>query len=135
MKDSHLSQLSSLPKLEEMSLDSCAVRDWSIAHFAENDFANLTCLDLADTDISDLGMPHLATFNLCSLSLFYYNISDNGPRLLTGISTLEVLNLDSRDIGDEGLLHLRNLRNLKSLDFFSRKVTDIACAHILKIIS
>ena len=136
VKDLHLSRFSSLPELEELNLDSCPIGDWSIAHFADNNVApNLKSLDLADTDLSDLGMSHLAKFELISLSLFYCNISDSGLRFLADMTTLEVLNLDSRDIGDEGLLHLRNLRNLKSLDLFSGRVTDIGCAHISTVLS
>lgn len=47
-----------------------------------------------------------------------------GLRHLASMKNLEVLNLDSRDIGDEGLKHLRGL-NLKSLDLFSSRVTDM----------
>jgi hypothetical protein len=46
---------------------------------------------------------------------------------------LEALNLDSRDIGDDGLYHLRNLTNLKSLDIFSGRISDAGCSHISKI--
>ena len=134
VKDLHLSRFSTLPQLENLNLDSCPIGDWSIAHLADNNVCpNLKSLDLADTDFSDLGMPHLAKFQLVSLSLFYCNISDDGLRFLSDMTTLEVLNLDSRDIGDQGLHHLRNLRNLKSLDLFSGRVTDLGCAHISKI--
>ena len=37
---------------------------------------------------------------------------------------LEVLNLDSRDIGDDGLKYLSGLP-LKSLDLFSSRVSDL----------
>jgi Leucine-rich repeat (LRR) protein len=38
--------------------------------------------------------------------------------------------LDSRDISDDGLRHLQQLRNLKSLDIFSGRITDAGCSHI-----
>ena len=47
-----------------------------------------------------------------------------GLRYLASMKNLEVLNLDSREIGDEGLKYLRGL-NLKSLDLFSSRVTDV----------
>lgn len=40
------------------------------------------------------------------------------------MTNLEVLNLDSREIDDNGLKHLRALP-LKSLDIFSGRVTDL----------
>jgi hypothetical protein len=55
-----LSRLVNLPALEELNLDSCPVGDWAIAHLADNNVVpNLTSLDLADTDLTDLGMAHL----------------------------------------------------------------------------
>lgn len=130
-----MSHFSDLPALEELNLDSCLISDWTIAHFAENFVApNLVSLDMADTDLSDLGMVHLAKFKkLKRLSLFYCNISNSGLRHLSQLFCLEALNLDSRDIGDDGLYHLRNLANLKSLDIFSGRITDAGCCHISNI--
>jgi len=135
VRDSHLAKLTDLPNLEELNFDSCLVGDWSIAHLADNCVVpNLTSLDLADTELTDLGMVHLAKFkNLKRLSLFYCNISNGGLRHLAKLTSLEVLNLDSREIGDEGLWHLRNLNKLKSLDIFSGRITDSGCSHISKI--
>ena len=52
---------------------------------------------------------------------------------MSQLTNLEVLNLDSREIGDDGLWHLRHLKMLKSLDIFSGRITDAGCAHLLKI--
>lgn len=135
VRDSQLAKLTDLPNLEELNFDSCLVGDWSIAHLADNNVTpNLTSLDLADTEVTDLGMVHLAKFKqLKRLSLFYCNISNGGLRHLAQLTSLEVLNLDSREIGDEGLWHLRNLTRLKSLDIFSGRITDTGCSHISRI--
>jgi hypothetical protein len=45
-------------------------------------------------------------------------------KYLSSMKKLEVLNLDSRDIGDDGLKYLRGLP-LKSLDLFSSRVSDL----------
>lgn len=47
-----------------------------------------------------------------------------GLRHLSSMKNLEVLNLDSRDIGDEGCKYIRGLP-LKTLDLFSSRVTDL----------
>lgn len=135
VKDVHLSRLVDLPALEELNLDSCPVGDWAIATLTDgNAIPNLKSLDLADTDLSDLGMVHLPKFKkLERLSLFYCNITNSGLRPLSTMTSLRVLNLDSREIGDDGLFHLRNLTNLRSLDIFSGRVTDVGCAHLSKI--
>lgn len=135
VRDSHLSRLTDLPALEELNFDSCPISDWSISHLADNNVVpNLVSLDLADTDLSDLGMMKISKFRkLKRLSLFYCNLSNSSLKHLSSLSDLEVLNLDSRDIGDNGLFHLRSLRNLKSLDIFSGRVTDYGCTHIAQI--
>ena len=47
-----------------------------------------------------------------------------GLQHLADMNTLEILNLDSREIGYEGLKHLRSLKKLCLLDIFSGRVTD-----------
>eukprot|EP00543_Licmophora_paradoxa_P011220 CAMPEP_0202458294 /NCGR_PEP_ID=MMETSP1360-20130828/24288_1 /ASSEMBLY_ACC=CAM_ASM_000848 /TAXON_ID=515479 /ORGANISM="Licmophora paradoxa, Strain CCMP2313" /LENGTH=774 /DNA_ID=CAMNT_0049078775 /DNA_START=145 /DNA_END=2469 /DNA_ORIENTATION=+ len=135
VRDAHLSRFSSLPALEELTLDSCPMGDWAIAHLADNSVApNLISLDLADTDLTDMGMIHLKKLrNLSRLSLFYCNITNAGLRHISHLTKLEVLNLDSREISDSGLAHLRTLKNLKSLDIFSGRITDSGCSHLARI--
>lgn len=135
VRDSHLSRLTYLPMLEELNFDSCPIGDWSLAHLADNGVVpNLTALDLADTDVTDMGMAHIAKFSkMKKLSLFYCNITNAGLRHLSTLTSLEELNLDSRDVGDEGLSHLRSLTKLRALDIFSGRVTDYGCMHLSKI--
>lgn len=54
----------------------------------------------------------------------YESILKIGLRYLASMKNLEVLNLDSREIGDDGLKYLRGLP-LTSLDLFSSRVTDL----------
>mmetsp|Transcript_13749 Transcript_13749/g.21014 ORF Transcript_13749/g.21014 Transcript_13749/m.21014 type:complete len:879 (-) Transcript_13749:1467-4103(-) len=135
VRDSHLSRLTYLPMLEELNFDSCPIGDWSLAHLADNGVVpNLTALDLADTDVSDMGMVHIAKFTkMRKLSLFYCNITNAGLRHLSTLTSLEELNLDSRDVGDQGLYHLQNLSKLRALDIFSGRITDYGCIHLSKI--
>lgn len=63
----------------------------------------------------------ICLMHTCLLS---HSISNAGLRHLSSLTSLEVLNLDSRDIGDDGLKYLRHLP-LKSLDLFSGRVTDL----------
>jgi len=135
VRDVNLSRLTHLPSLEEINFDACPVGDWSIAHLADNNVVpNLLSLNLADSEITDLGMVHIPKFKkLKHLSLFYCNISNRGLRHLSSMTSLEILNLDSRDISDDGLYHLRKLSNLRCLDIFSGRITDIGCVHIGKI--
>jgi len=135
VKDEHLSRLTNLPCLEELTLDSSEITDWALAHLAGNNVSpNLAVLDLADCDISDMGLSHLPKFKqLKNLSLFYCDLSNDGLEYISEMKNLEVLNLDSREISDDGLFYLRRLTNLKCLDIFSGRITDVGCAHISKV--
>jgi Leucine-rich repeat (LRR) protein len=135
VKDSHIIKLLNLSTLEELNLDSCPIGDRAIAHLADNNVApNLTSLDLADTNLTDIGMAKIAAFRkLTRLSLFYCSISNSGLRHISNLVELQVLNLDSREISDAGLSHLRALTKLKSLDIFSGRISDAGCAHIASI--
>jgi hypothetical protein len=130
--NSQLFKFTSLPALEELNLDSCSVGDVAIAHLADKNVCpNLVSLDLADNNLTDVGMEKIAKLRkLIRLSLFYCNITNVGLRHLSQLQDLEVLNLDSREITDEGLLPLKNLKKLKSLDIFSGRITDAGCRHI-----
>jgi len=135
VQDRHISRWTHLPSLRELNFDSCPIGDWAISHLSDNQVTpNLTSLDLADSDVTDLGMVHIAKFTkLTKLSLFYCNISNAGLRHVCQMECLEVLNLDSREIGDEGLYFLRNLKKLKQLDIFSGRVTDTGCEYLSSI--
>jgi len=138
VQDRHLSKLTNLPSLLELNLDSCPIGDWAISHLADSNVTpNLLSLDLADTDVTDLGMVHIPKFTkLEKLSLFYCNITNAGLRHLSNMKdTLKVLNLDSREIGDEGLYHLRKFKKMKKLDIFSGRVTDAGCSFLSQITS
>jgi hypothetical protein len=51
---------------------------------------------------------------------------------MMSLNVLDLLN--SREMGDKnGLWHLHNLKELKSLDIFSGRITDTGCSHIAMI--
>lgn len=137
VKDGQLTQFSNLSSLQELNLDSCPVGDLAIGYLADYQvLPNLLSLDLADTNITDLGMSKIAKFTkLTRLSLFYCNISNESLLHVSKLSNLEVLNIDSRDVSDDGLRYLRKLTKLRALDVFSGRVTDTGCSHLSNISS
>lgn len=137
VKDGQLTQFLNLPALQQLNLDSCPVGDIAISYLADNQvLPNLLSLDLADTNLTDLGMSKIAKFtNLTRLSLFYCNITNESLLHVSKLSDLEVLNIDSRDVSDDGLRHLRSLTKLRALDIFSGRITDSGCSHLSNITS
>jgi hypothetical protein len=135
VRDSHLMQWTHMPALEELNMDSCPMGDQALGHLSNRDVTpNLRSLDLADTDLTDAGMAHIAKFGkLQRLSIFYCDVTNRGLRHIAQLVDLETLNLDSRDISDEGLRHLHRLTKLKHLDMFSGRITDTGCGHLSKI--
>lgn len=136
VKDVQILQLLNQNALEEINFDSCPIGDTAITHLADrNVVPNLRRLDLADTNITDMGVAKIAQSfqHLTHLSLFYCNISNHSLRSLSQLSQLQVLNLDSRDISDDGLYHLQHLRKLKSLDIFGGRITDAGCVHLSRL--
>jgi Leucine-rich repeat (LRR) protein len=137
VKDAQLTSWFNLPTLEELFLASCAVSDVAIGHLSDRDVVpNLTVLDLADTNITDVGVSKICKLTkLKRLSLFYCNITDNALKDVAKLENLEVLNLDSRDLSDDGLYHIHNMTKLRELDVYSCRLTDKGCFYISEISS
>ena len=59
-----------------------------------------------------------------SVNFYGTRVTDAGLVHLKGLTKLETLNLQSTDISDTGLIHLKGLASLKTLDLRSTKVSD-----------
>ena len=86
----------------------------------------VTLLDLADTDLTDLGMVHdmgcsiLATLeNLSSLNLSQNErITNRGAAALAALTNLKTLNLSNTRVNSNALMSFRGLVKLKSLALY-----------------
>ena len=84
----------------------------------------ITWLDLSDTNITDAGLAHLASFkNLTRLHLEKTKITDAGLSHLKDLENLSYLNLYGTQVSDEGLKQLAGLKNLRTLYLWQTKVT------------
>ena len=109
-------------------------------------FCELKILNLADNNITDEGVKHLATAlthtncTLNSLDLGYNNITDEGVKhLATALThtncTLNSLNLADNNITDDGVKHLATALThtnctLNSLNLGGNNITDEGVKHL-----
>eukprot|EP00898_Chlorokybus_atmophyticus_P005214 jgi/Chlat1/5694/Chrsp38S05521 len=123
-----------LQQLQHLSLDSCgAVTDKGLA--ALRLLPSLQELDLSDTNITDKGASrHLAALGpgLRVLQLGCCGVGDAALQAMgVGLTGLEKLGLDSRNVTDTGVLALASLGStLLELDLFAARVTDAGVGHI-----
>lgn len=83
---------------------------------------------LFDTEVTDVGMWHLAHLNrLRILEVESEYLTDEACKACAKIISLEELSLASDKITDSGVEHLRPLRQLKSLHVFSDLLTNESC--------
>jgi len=115
--DVGIERLRELPQLEELTLDATeAITDASTSYLRAN--KQLRKLVLRGTDITDVGMPALATLtNLKSLDLSQTMIGNVGLESLPALSELEELNLGGTRITGVNLNFLKLLPKLKKLSF------------------
>jgi len=93
--------------------------------------ANLTSLDLGDTQLNETGLAHLKWHkNISWLDLRNTNVTDPGLVNLKGLSHLVYLDLSQTPVTDAGLAHLEGLHNLFNLRLELTQVTDLCVPHL-----
>ena len=87
--------------------------------------ADIVELNLRGTDITDAGLPHIASLkSLKKLHLEKTKVTDAGLKQLAGLDSLEYLNLYGTEITDAGLETLKTIKSLKKVFLWQTKVTD-----------
>ncbi len=121
--DSDLSQLESLPYLENLTLTNTAVTSAGLVHL--RGLTSLRFLGLWKTSVTDEGLQHLTHLTkLWALILDGTHISDAGLVHLKDLTNLENwLGLTGTQVTDEGLKQLSGLKKLKSLNVLNTEVT------------
>ena len=134
-----LTYLTSLLKLRKLKIVNC--QDISPdGYIYLGDLINLTELSLLDIDITDFSLASFTKLkymkylqvNCCPTNQF--DVSDIGLSYLTGISTLEKLDINWKYIGDNGFSHFPNLISLTRLNISGcNKVSDNGFLRICKL--
>lgn len=109
------------------------------AEFADADARNLAqvpeldYLNLDRSSVTDAGMEFVGRVtHLRALTLSGTRISDDGLHRLTGLSDLEFLSLNER-ITDDGLWHVGQMRELRTLWIGWTEITDEGISHVCSL--
>ena len=121
--DAGMEHLKGLTNLESLYLTGTQITDAGLVHLKR--LTNLESLDLGGTKITDAGLVLLRGMNLNSLSMPKEAKTDLGLKhYLAAIEPPTYLNFEDWGITDAGLVHLKRLTNLQSLDLGGTKITD-----------
>lgn len=119
-----LADLAGLTALEQLTLHAPGVTDDGLVHLKA--MTRLRTLDLANTGITGAGFQHLqGATQIEELKLHSTGITDAGLAYLPQWPKLRVLNLSNTDITDSGLAHVDGMNRLEELDLSScEQITD-----------
>ncbi len=108
---------------------------WLRKLLGEDHFADVTFVNLNDTQVSDAGLEHLEGLpRLQTLWLDNTKVSDAGLERLKGLTKLQLLSLVNTKVGDAGLQHLKGLTQLQGLSLVNTKVSDAGLEHLRGLI-
>ena len=115
---------------QKLDLFDSPVTDRELASLVEG-LGTLRFLSLADTRVTDAGMPHVAHLtDLEELHLDNTAVTDAGIQLLGGLRHLRILDLKGTRVTDAGLAYLQPLTNLQGLYLTRTATTDDGLRHL-----
>jgi len=146
--DVGIQQLAALPGLEYMSLERTPVGNDALEHLAKNN-TKIRMLFLRDTNVTDVGLAHLRRFTTLEMLTLSGNMftkesskylrtlpikgleihgdfSDDdfsGLMVLATLPELYWLDLESTNLTDAGVVHLKELKQVKSMHLSSTRLS------------
>jgi hypothetical protein len=128
--DRWIKRVHNFTRLEELSLANTGLTDRGMPSLAP--LERLSSLNLANTAISDTGLEQIRGFTgLHYLSLAGTQISDNGLACLSGMTELISLDLSYTRVSDRGLKCLAKMHRLKSLNLGGTQIDNAGVPEIV----
>jgi 5-hydroxyisourate hydrolase-like protein (transthyretin family) len=130
VSDAALRTLSTLPKLQRLTVPGSEFTDEGIAYLADMKQLRWLMIGTRKSHITDAGVAHLAGLsNLDALNLMGARLSDGGLKELSGLSKLKQLHLSGggdapEAITDQGLQTIESLTNLEGLTLRNSRITE-----------
>ena len=130
--DEGLSKISRMRSLKELH-GIMNVTDKGLAHLVG--LRNLEVLDIGGKGITDAGMKHVAKLGLLkTLKIQLANVSDEGLATLAGMKSLERILISNHPhrllMSYDGLRHLQQLPNLRSLEVYDLSIGETGLKHL-----
>ena len=127
-----LVHLKGLPELAHLGLTDTRVSDAGLAHL--KDLTNLQTLNLRFTQVTGAGLVHLKGLNLKELRIPDQAATDTGLKhYLEAVKPPTELSLFRwKKITDAGLVHIKELTNLRLVDLSFTQVSDAGIAELRK---
>jgi Leucine-rich repeat (LRR) protein len=121
--DQGLAHLAGLVKLRTLDLSRTGISDAGLACLKS--LSSLESLNLSETRISQSGLRQLDLRSLTQLELRSTDVGDEGLEVLQRVSPdFTYLDAEGTAIGDGGLAHLSNVKNIWYLNLSDTRVTD-----------
>lgn len=129
-KDEDLKLLRAFPDLEALAIESDAITDKGLAEVVR--LRRLRALNLIDARISDRGVATLTELpNLRELELLDIpGLTNEGLKHIGQMRQLRSLEIWGGGVTDEGLQHIEGLVNLKRLVLYDERLSDQAVEHL-----
>jgi Leucine Rich Repeat (LRR) protein len=135
LSDDVIPYLESFPHLRALYAHKSQVADETMRHIGS--LRKLECLMLWDAErIGDEGVAHLASLNrLKRLHISNAHLTDESLEMLSRLPSLEGMSLQGNHFSNQGLVHLRRARNLKSLwiGLGDGEITDEGVSHLAEL--
>lgn len=124
VRDSDLTVLADLPKLQILQLNACRqITDAALVELPASRV--LECIQLNGTRIGDEGVKELTKFpSLRSLSIAQTRVTNDGLAAVGQLDKLERLELGFLAVDDEGFSHLRDLVRMRDLTLTNLAIGD-----------
>ncbi|QDT90391.1 serine/threonine-protein kinase [Gimesia algae] len=128
-----MAPLKGLAKLEILRLEDCHVMDDALAPL--NGKLTLKTLDLHETGLTNAGLSHISSLlNLTHISLQKNReITDEGLLALADLKKLSSINLDRLNITDSGLKFINHNPRLEWLNIKDTQITDNSIPDLIKL--
>lgn len=126
-----LKYLDKLDSLKKLWLANTHVGDNELSCFLE--LPSLEGLGLRDTPTTDAGMVHVGKITSLETLSLSAGVGDDGLEHLKGLKNLRWLSTGDRGVTDKGLAHLAGLTNLEYLGLEGARVSDAGMVYLKKM--
>ena len=130
--DKGLGLLNKAPNLQKLMLNDCEFNNDSMKVLGQQGLKNLKELNLHATRVGDEGIAELKNLPISTLNISDTCITDEGMQHIKSMKNLQVLNLDYGMVGNEGIKAFKDMPSLRSVSLKGTSLNDDAIPELAK---